>query len=222
MDARRKVTAAGVAIVLGGAGLMAAHDLGQEAGLHFTDLAGRADVRVHGDFDAATVSTVTALPQVADVDCDDTLYGVTVTVHHEPRGEATVVTAAEHEQLRSFELRGGRMPAGAEEVLLDEATAAASGAQLGDRVVLTRQGQVVDGTLVGIAGRPGIRAVGNREPVAMLGTDGIALLQGAPACGLLLVRLHDDRDALDFADALRGALPGEFGVAFDNGVRHAI
>jgi hypothetical protein len=220
VDTRQKVTAAGVALVLAGAGLMTAHDLMQEAGLHFTDLAGRADVRVTGDFDAADAEAVRALPQVADVECDDTLYGVTVNVHHEPRREATVVTAARSEQLRSFELRSGRMPSNAEEVLLDEATAA--GVELGDRVVLTRQGQFVDGTLVGVGSRPDIRAVGKREPVAMLGTDGIALLQGAPGCGLLLIRLRDDGDALGFATALRDVLPGERDVAFDNDVRHAI
>ncbi|MFG2038457.1 hypothetical protein [Dactylosporangium sp. NPDC048998] len=222
MDARGKVTAAGTVFVLAGALLMAAHDVVQEAGLHFADLAGGAHVRLSGGFDAGAVAVVASLRQVASAECDDTLYGVTVDVHHDPLRQATVVTAAEDPELRSFELRAGRMPVGPEEVLLDEATADHAGARLGDRVVLSRGRRALDGRLVGIGTRPGIRAVGAREPVAMVTAGGIRVLAGTPGCELLLVRLHDEREALAFADAVRAALPGERDVAFDNGVRHSV
>ncbi|WP_433051641.1 hypothetical protein [Dactylosporangium sp. CS-033363] len=205
MDIRTAVISVAV---LAGVVLFAAHDLVQESGLHFADLAGSAHVRVQGPFSADEVAAIRARPDVAAAECDEQLYGVSVAGQR----EGTAVTATGDTAMRSFALQEGRMPAGAAEMLL-----VGGGARVGDRVELRREGRVVAGTVVGIASRPAVRAVGAREPVALLATAGMAAL-GGDGCPHVLVRLHDERGVLGFA----AAFPAGRDVAFADRVRDAI
>ncbi|WP_432985506.1 hypothetical protein [Dactylosporangium sp. CA-233914] len=220
---RRRALLAGLTAVVAATGY-AVYDRIQESGLHFADLAGQAHVRLTADFSAADVTTLAGLPDTDRAECNETVYEFDVVGPKGTYPRATMVTATEDERLRAFQLRTGRMPTGAAEVLLDEGTVSSQGLRLGERLTLSRRTHKLTATLVGSASRPNTRDVGPHETVAMLPIAAITKVTGGDpgGCYQMLVRLRDPGHALAYRDAVLKALGFDPGLTFDEGLRKHI
>ncbi|WP_433210676.1 hypothetical protein ACQP00_48590 [Dactylosporangium sp. CS-047395] len=177
----------------------------------FADLPGGVDVRLVGRFTPQQVERIGELPEAQAVECDDTLFDVSVATGRMQLEQVTVLTAVRSSGLQRAALVQGRAVQGDAEMLAVDGR----GLKLGERVTVTRSGRGVAGSVVGVVARPS----GQPDAVALLPAGAIARLDGRGGCGELAIQLKRRSQATAFQRAAKGVLGGDPVVTYDESLR---